>query len=376
MRAEVVVIGGGVVGCSAAYHLARAGLQRIIVLDRGGGSTERATGGFRAQFASTVNVHLSLLSLEKLLRFSEETGVDSGYRPSGYLFIASAAQQLERLREALLVQRAAGYNQARELSAEEVLGVNPHLSPEGILGGTFSQTDGFIRPTEIQRGYREAAIRLGVKFLQASVRRLGKLGNRLVDVGTEADTLSCGAVINAAGPWAGEVAQLAGVEVPVSPLRRQVAVTAVTDVLPESMPMTIFADGFHCRVRDRRVLLLRPSPPAADAFDVSVDSAWLESVSASGRTRIPCLRDVPLASSYAGLYEMSPDEHAVLGLAEGVDNFLLVNGSSGHGVMHAPALGQLSAEILTLGKARSLDISALRPSRFKEGRPNPNRTLL
>ena len=372
----MVVIGGGVVGCSVAYHLARSGVQRVIVLDRGGGSTERATGGFRAQFASTVNVRLSLLSLEKLLRFAEETGVDPGYRPCGYLFIASAAQQLERLREALLVQRAAGYNQARELSAGEVLASNPYLAPDGILGGTFSQTDGFLRPTEIQRGYREAAIRLGVKFLHASARQLGKLGSRLVEVSTEADKLTCGAVVNAAGPWAAEVARMASVDLPIVPLRRQVAVTAPTEVLPESMPMTVFADGFHCRVRDGHVLLLRPSPPAADAFDVSVDSAWLQTVSACGRARLPCLRNVPLASSYAGLYEMSPDEHAVVGLAEGVDNFLLVNGSSGHGVMHSLALGQLSAEILTLGQASSLDIAELRPSRFREGRPNPVRTLL
>jgi sarcosine oxidase subunit beta len=376
MRADAVVIGGGVVGCSVAYHLARAGMQGIIVLDRGSGSTERATGGFRAQFASDINVRLSLVSLEKLLRFADETGVDPGYQPCGYLFIASAAQQLERLREALAVQRTAGYTQARELSADEVLTHNPHLAPDGILGGTFSQTDGFLRPTEIQRGYREAAIRLGVRFFQASARQLRKLGTRLVAVETDGDTLACGAVVNAAGPWAAEVARMAAIELPIVPLRRQVAVTAVTDALPEPMPMTVFADGFHCRVRDQRVLLLQPSPPAQDAYDVSVDPSWVESVLASGRARLPSLRDVPLASSYAGLYEMSPDEHAIIGFAEGVDNLLLVNGSSGHGVMHSPALGQLSAEILTLGRARSLDTSELRPTRFREGRPNPIRTLL
>jgi len=155
-----------------------------------------------------------------------------------------------------------------------------------------------------------------------------------------------------------------------------VAVAGPTAVLPETMPMTVFADGFHCRVRDRHVLLLRPSAPAADGFDTSVDPSWVDSVLECGRARLPVLRDVQVLSTYAGLYEMSPDEHAILGFAEGVDNFVLVNGSSGHGVMHSPALGQIAAELLTDGTARSLDVHALRPSRFREGQPNPLRNLL
>lgn len=376
MRADVVVIGAGVVGCSVAYHLAKAGGWRVSVVDRGGGSTERATGGFRAQFATPINVQLSLLSLDKLRRFAEETGIDPGYRPCGYLFVASHPSQLQRLREALAIQRAAGSDAAREVSPAEVLAHNPFLASEDIAGGTFSANDGFLRPGEIQRGYREAATRLGVRFVQATVLSLKRHRDRIVEVTTDGEALPCGVVVNAAGPWAGEVARLAAVDVPVTPLRRQVAVTAPTTVLPETMPMTIFADGFHCRVRDGRVLLLKASPPAADAFDVSVDEAWVVSVLEAGRTRFPVLHDVRVESAYAGLYEMSPDEHALLGFADGLENLLLVNGSSGHGVMHSPALGQLSAEVLTLGRARTLDISALRPSRFREGLLNPVRSLL
>ncbi|MGO8970633.1 MAG: NAD(P)/FAD-dependent oxidoreductase [Myxococcaceae bacterium] len=376
MRADVVIVGAGVVGCSVAYHLAQAGGWRVTVVDRGDGSTERATGGFRAQFATSVNVKLSLLSLQKLLCFADETGVEPGYRPCGYLFIAAAPSQLQRLREALAVQRAAGSDAARELSPQEVRACNPYVVPEAVAGGTFSPVDGFLRPTEIQRGYREAAARLGVRFVQSTVRSFRRLGNRIVEVGTDAQALPCGAVVNAAGPWAAAVAQLAAADVPVTPLRRQVAVTVPTDALPEAMPMTVFADGFHCRVRDGRVLLLQPSAPAKDLFDISVDPLWVASVLEAGRARVPSLRGIPVASAYAGLYEMSPDEHALLGLADGFENFFLVNGSSGHGVMHAPALGQLAAELLSLGKARSLDISALRPSRFSEGEPNPLRPLL
>jgi sarcosine oxidase, subunit beta len=376
MTADVIVIGGGVIGWSVAYHLAKAGARRVTVVDRGGGSTERATGGFRAQFATPVNVRLSLLSLEKLRAFADETGVDSGYAPCGYLFIAANALQLARLREAVAIQRQAGFTGTRELSSEEVLACNPFLAPGGFVGGTFAPTDGFIKPTEIQRGYRGAAQRLGVSFLQSAVREVRRLDSRVVEVSAGADTLACGAIVNAAGAWAAEIGRLAAVDIPVVPLRRQVARTVATSALPETMPMTIFADGFHCRVRDGHALLLQPSAPATDPFDVRVDPAWAEAVVDTGRTRLPPLRDVPLDSTYAGLYEMSPDEHALLGLAEGLDNFLLVNGSSGHGVMHAPALGQLAAEMLILGKARSLEVAELRPSRFREGKPNENRSLL
>jgi sarcosine oxidase subunit beta len=168
--------------------------------------------------------------------------------------------------------------------------------------------------------------------------------------------------------------------VPVEPLRRRVAVTGPFDELPEDMPMTIFLeDGFHLRVRDGRVLLLLPDEPdAADPFDQSVEDAWVESVLGTARERVPCLEEASIdrAKCWAGLYEMSPDDHALLGRVEEIDNLYLANGSSGHGVMHAPALGQLLAEIMLDGAASTLDAHALRPSRFAEGDPNLAPTLL
>jgi sarcosine oxidase subunit beta len=370
VNADVVIVGGGVIGWSVAQHLALAGAGRIVVVDRGNGSTQRATGGFRAQFATEVNVRLSLLSLEKLRVFRTETGVDPGYVPAGYLFVASDRTQLERLRSAMTVQRAAGYLAATELSPDEVLRRSPWLAPDDIHGAVFSPVDGFLRPTEMQRGYRSAAMARGVELLESTVTALAVRDGRIVQVRTEHAVIDCGQVVNAAGAWAATVGALAGIEVPVTPLRRQVAVTASTDVLPATTPMTIFSDGFHLRVRDGQVLLLQPSSPGDDPFDVSIDPAWVEAVTRTARRRVPCLADVPVVSSYAGLYEMSPDGHALLGPAPDLANLLLVNGSSGHGVMHAPALGQLAAECLVSGGARTLDVSALSPLRFREGRPN------
>jgi sarcosine oxidase, subunit beta len=378
--AEVVIIGGGVIGASVAYHVAARGCRDVLVLERGArpgeGSTGRATGGFRAQFATAVNVRLSLLSREKLLAFREETGVDPGFRQCGYLFIAASEDELAALLSAQAVQRECGLAEARGVSAEDVVRLNPAVECGEIVGGVYCPADGFIRPLEILRGYAEAAMRLGARFeYGVGVEGFKADGRGRVDeVLTTGGAIKAGRVVNAAGPWAGEVARLAGVSVPVTPLRRQVAITKPCDLLPEEMPMTIFtADGFHLRVRDRRVMLLWPDEPrAADPFDASVEDEWVREVTAKAHARAPCLRraEIDRGACWAGLYEMSPDRHALLGRAHGLENFYLANGSSGHGVMHSPALGQLLAEIILDGAATTLDTRALRPSRFAEGEPN------
>ncbi|HEX7957911.1 MAG TPA: FAD-binding oxidoreductase [Pyrinomonadaceae bacterium] len=385
--AEVVIVGGGVVGASVAYHLAARGCRDVLVVERGArpgeGSTGRATGGFRAQFGTEVNVRLSLLSREKLLRFEEETGVEPGFRQCGYLFVAHGEGELRALVSAQAVQRACGLTEARAVSAVEVARLNPALNVEGVAGGVYCHADGFIRPLEIMRGYAEAAARMGARFVYGVALEGVKagVGGKVGTLMTSAGEVSAGAVVNAAGAWAAEVGRKFGVDIPVAPLRRRVAVTQPTDLLPEEMPMTInVGDGFHLRVRDGRVLLLWPDEPREGAapFDTSVDEEWLTAVVAKAHANVPCLRRAELdrAACWAGLYEMSPDRHAILGRAHGFDNLYLANGSSGHGVMHAPALGQLLAEIILDGRAHTLDAHALRPSRFAEGEPNAGPDLL
>ena len=369
------MIGGGVIGASVAYHLAARGVRDVVVLDRshhaGEGSTGRATGGFRVQFSTAVNVRLSLLARHKLRRFADETGGDCGFVPAGYLWIARNDAELTTLRSALAVQRANGVDDVLEVGADAIARLNPALRREEIVGGTYCPSDGFVRPLKILDGYRRAAQRLGVRFVwdaEVVALRRGR-GGRVTAVHTASGELSVADVVNAAGAWAAPVAALAGVHLPVTPLRRQVAVTVSTTVLPPTMPMTIFAgDGFHLRVRDGRVLLLLPTASVANAFDVSVEEAWIGAVERIAHARVPCLAGVAIdrASCWAGLYEMSPDGHAIAGAAPGVPNLYFANGSSGHGVMHAPALGQLLAEIIVDGAATSLDVSALRPDRFAD----------
>jgi sarcosine oxidase subunit beta len=377
--AAVVVIGGGVIGASVAHHLAAQGARDIVVLDRaegpGLGSTGKATGGFRAQYGTAINVRLSLLSREKLMRFEEETGVDPGYEQAGYLWLAGSQASLETLRAGNRMQREEGLGEAAIVSREEIARINPSLNLDEIVGGAFCPTDGFIRPLPMLDGYRGAAGRAGVRFAwSAEVLSMERdTAGRVSAVNTARGRIATDAVVNAAGAWARDVAAMAGVDLPVTPLRRQVVPTVATNTLPSGMPMSIWADdGFHLRVRDGRVLLLWPTPgEPKHPFATRVDPSWIDDVVTMARARVPSLREIEIdrEAAWAGLYEISPDKHAILGKAVECPNLWLANGSSGHGIMHAPALGQLLAEMMLAGDGRAvtLDAHALRPGRFAEG---------
>jgi len=395
--AEVVLVGAGVVGASVAWHLARRGCRDVVVVERaerpGEGSTGRATGGFRVQFGSAVNVGLSLLAREELAAFPELVGGETVFDPCGYLFLASSDGALTELRAAIGVQREAGLGESREVGLDEIREINPHASLAGVLGGTWCPTDGFVRPLAVLGGYLDAARRLGVevRFGEEVVGirvEGGELGGesgggggpRIAGVVTGRGEIATRRVVNAAGAWAGGLAAMAGAELPVVPERRQVAATRPFEGLPERMPMTIWADdGFHLRVRDGRVLLLRPRETAGESpFDTRFDPGWLDGLIELARERVLALAgaEIDPAASWCGLYEISPDRHAILGESPDVAGLYFANGSSGHGVMHAPALGLLLAELLLDGQATSLDVTPLDPGRFRAGRPNRAPTLL
>lgn len=373
-------------GASTAWHLARRGVRNVLLLDAaataGAGSTGRATGGFRAQYATGINVRLSLLSREKLQAFADDTGVDPGYAQHGYLWLARTDREVALLAESRRVQHEAGLSEARSVTLEEIRELNPALASEDIVGGAFCPSDGYLLPLNILQGYLAGArtmgaeVRWGVRVTELEVSQ----GGRVTAVRAGSERIGCGAVVNALGPWAATIMEPTGFVLPVSPLRRQIAATVPTSVLPATTPMTIFAgDGFHFRVRDGRVLLLWPTPGVPGRpYDTPVDSAWVSQVAAMAHARVPCLRPIPIDpdACWAGLYEVSPDKHAILGPTPGLPNLYLINGSSGHGVMHAPALGQLLAEIVCDSRASTLDVAPLAPERFAEGRMNPVSELL
>lgn len=352
MRTSIAILGAGVTGASVAYHLALRGVRDIVLLDRahepGGGSTSRATGGFRAQFDCETEIRMSLLSRSKLERFEEETGVDPGYHPHGYLFLARSDDELQALAAAQRLQHACGLHEARMIPAEDAYALNPAIGDASVTGGAFCPTDGFLRPMDILRGYSEAARRLGVRFeYGVEFQECVADGERVSRVRTSGGDVLADTFVNALGAWAGA---------PVVPMRRCVAATRGTRGLEESMPMTIWAgDWYHLRVRDGRVLLLWPDDPP--------NPHWLARVKRMTAERVPLLRDIEIDDCWSGLYEMSPDEHALVGISPRFGNLYLATGSSGHGVMHAPAIGQLLAELMLDGRA-SIDIATLDPSRF------------
>jgi sarcosine oxidase subunit beta len=384
--ADVVIVGAGVIGASVAWHLATYGIFDVLLIDRGAvpaaGSTGAATGGFRAQFATPINVRLSLMSRKKITQLFDEVGVDPGYVPAGYLWIAETDRELAALRSARVVQHQEGLREAVEVSVDDIARLQPAIERRGILGGAFCPTDGFIQPKAILEGYLFAALRLGVGVAWGeSVTGFDRDSRgRIQAVRTSSGAIACNRVVDAAGAWAGQVATMAGLDLPVVPLRRHLAPTVATTVVPPEAPMTLWCgDGFHFRERDGRILIGWPTPGLPSApFDASVEDATLDGIDARKREKIAVARDIPLdrAAAWAGLYEMSPDRHAILGPAPDCENFYFINGSSGHGVMHAPALGALLAEIIAEGRALSLDVTALAPERFASGRALPASEVL
>lgn len=383
-------------GASIAWHLATRGVRRVRVLERapsqGAGSTGRATGGFRAQYDTEINVRLSLLSLEQLTRFYHDHGVDPEYQPVGYLFMARSEATLQTLRASLCVQHSAGYTDAHEIPADDIGRLSPAVDASRFLGGVYAPRDGYINPRAMLSGLLQSAARAGVAISYSSecvrlerasanaAQATGEHADRIVAVHTATERIATSYVVNAAGPWAAAVGAMAGVNVPVVPRRRHVALTMPTRALPEHTPMTICADtGFHARVRDDRVLLLSPHDPLPDdPFDTSVDDSWLNALHGLGQEMMPALAPVAIdaAGSWAGLYEQSPDGHMLFGATSEVPNLLLANGSSGHGVMHALAIGQLLAELVVDGQARTINMSSLAPDRFPRGAAIPNSALL
>jgi len=372
-------------GASVAYHLASRGEKDILVVDRGEkpglGSTGAATGGFPAQYSTAINIQLSPTARSKLISFQDDTGVDPEYNPKGYMFLAESHETLEGLRKSIRLQQSLGLHEVKEVTLQEAVEFNPFINPETVLGGSYCPTDGFTRPLKILEGYRTAAERLGVRFQYGvSLEGFTLADGAISQAQTSAGACRPAQVVNAAGPWARQVAGMAGIDLPVHPVPRHVALTEPTDLLPSHMPMTVFTgDGFHLRVRDGRVLLIWTTHSIPEVtFDRSVDRGLIERMYERAVRSVPVLSQtkVDVDNSWCGLYEMSPDKTAILGKAPGLANFFLINGSSGHGVMHSPALGELLAEVILDGEASTLDISALSPERFARGELNPVNDVL
>ena len=374
--ADVVVIGGGIVGSSVAYHLAEAGCSNVLVIEReahqGKGSTGKSMGGVRAQFATDVNIQLSLYSINFFANFDEIVGHPADYRSHGYLFVATSARHLDYLKANRERQMALGLKNVELVSREEIVEIVPQLRDDDILGGTFCPTDGFVDPHSVMMGFMLRARERGARlWLDTAVTGIDVEQGRVTGVQTTRGHVSTNVLVNAAGAWASGVARMAGEELPVEPLRRQLVPTEPFDGLPARFPMVIdMSTGFHFRREGLRILLAWNDPEETPGFKTDFDPSFIEKILTRAAMRVPCLAEaqVNAGRAWAGLYEMTPDHHAIIGRAPAVRGLYFANGFSGHGVMHSPATGRLISELILHGESRLLDVSPLGVERFKEGR--------
>jgi sarcosine oxidase subunit beta len=373
--ADVVIIGGGIIGASIAYHLTEAGCRDVLVLEheahQGKGSTGKSMGGVRAQFATPVNILMSLYSINFFARFEEATGYPADYRPHGYLFVATNDRHLDYLKANRERQAALGLNGVELVSREEIIEIVPQLRSDDIVGGTFCPTDGFVDPHSVMMGFMLRARERGARlWLSTAVTGIEVEQGEVTGVLTSRGRIGTRAVVNAAGVWAACVASLAGYELPVKPLRRQLVPTEPFDKLPARFPMVIdMSTGFHFRREGLGILLAWNDPEETHGFKTDFDLSFIEKILTRAASRVPCLAEAEVnpQRAWAGLYEMTPDHHAIIGKAPNVRGLFLANGFSGHGVMHSPATGRLVSELILYGETRLLDARPLRPERFVEG---------
>lgn len=370
--ADVVIIGGGVMGASAAYHLAQRGCSDVVLLEKGPflgmEATGKCAGGIRYQFSTEINVRLSQLSLPMLERFHEELGQNIDLHWPGYLFLLDNAADLATFQRNVAMQNRLGVP-TRIIGRDEAQKLAPLLHMDDILAAAWHAGDGLADPNGVVQGYAAGARRLGAKTLTGvEATGIRVKSGQVTAVETPHGTIATPAVVDAAGPWAGQVAALAGVDLPITPLRRQIVVTTPLTGVPADFPFVIdFSRSLYFHREGEGILTGQSNPNETPGFDQSVDNAWTEQHLELAAWRFPLLSEAGLLSQWAGLYEVTPDAHPVIDRLSEPAGFYVAGGFSGHGFMHGPITGLLIAELLLNGRAHSLDIHQLRFSRFAEG---------
>ncbi len=370
--ADIVIIGGGVMGTSAAYHLAARGAKNVVVLEReeffGQGATGRCAGGVRCQFGTEINIRLSIASLGMLDQFKEEIGQDIDFRKCGYFFVLTSETDVATFQQSVDLQHKLGVP-TEWLTGDEVRKRLPLMRFEDALAGTYNPGDGLVDPNSVVSGYVSAAKRRGVQFFnRTEVIGIAVDGGKIQSVKTSQGDVQTHIVLNAAGPWSAVVGKMAGVDIPVEPVRRQMFTTTPLPDVPPDFPFVLdFAQSLYFH-RDGQGLLIGMSNQAQKpGFDQDVDEEFeVINVEAAIR-RMPLVERAGRASHWAGLYEVTPDAHPIFG-GTPVEGLFLVTGFSGHGFMHGPISGKLMAELILDGKFRTVDVSMLDLRRFEEKR--------
>jgi len=373
--ADIVIIGGGIVGASIAYHLTAAGQKNVLILEReahqGKGSTGKSMGGVRAQFATPVNIQMSLYSIPFYASFEERLGHPCGYKSQGYLFLATSQTHLDYLTSNQLTQKRLGLKDVGMVSVAELRKMYSQLRTDDVLAASFCPTDGFVDPYSAMTGFTACACENGARILRGAEVTAIECVSGTFRLRTSKDDVNAPVVVNAAGPWAAEIAKMVNLDLPVTPLRRMLIPTEPFDAFPHTAPMIIdMSNGFHFRPEALGFLLAWNDPEENSfGYNTDFDPAFIEKVLTRAADRVPCFENLAVnpKRAWAGLYEMTPDHHAILGPVPEIPGFFLANGFSGHGVMHAPATGKILSDLILNGRTEIADAHKLRLTRFAEG---------
>ncbi len=376
--ADVVIIGGGCMGASVAWHLARLGITRVVLLERepvlGAGSTGRNAGGVRHQFSSDANIRLSIESIRMFERFEAEVGAPLDFWQDGYLFLVSELGNVEAFRRGVELQRRLGVDVAW-LTPEDAVRLAPGLRADGVAAATFCARDGIADPSGVTHGFARGARERGVEIRRSTeATSITRAGGRVTGVETTSGAISAPVVVNAAGPWAGRVGAMAGVDLPVTPVRRHILIAAPPaggwgEGVPKNRIMVIdFDTTFYFHREGAGVLFGMGEKDEPAGFDTTVQWDFVERVIPVAERRLPALGEASISQAWAGLYEMTPDAMPLIGAVPEVDGLFVIAGFSGHGFQHSPAAGRILADLIA-GRDPAFDLSPFAPARFASGAP-------
>jgi sarcosine oxidase subunit beta len=384
--AEVVIIGGGCMGASVAYHLTRRGITDIVLVERepvlASGSTGRNAGGVRHQFSHRANVRLSIESIRLLEHFQEEVGAEIDFHQDGYLFLLSSQPSLDAFRASVSVQRSLGVD-VEWLGPDDARRLAPGLNTDGVLAATYCARDGIADPNGVTMGFARAAQAAGAEICRGTeVVAIARQGDRIESVETTRGTIATRTVVNAAGPWAAGIGALAGVELPIVPSRRHIFIAPPPDargwvrdagrghvdhLAPDSRVMVIdFETSFYFHREGANVLFGMSDPNEQPGFDTTVRWDFLAEVVEVAVSRLPVLAETAVSHAWAGLYEITPDAMPIIGPAAALPGFHVIAGFSGHGFQHSPAAGRVLADLIA-GRDPAFDCTPYAPERFVAG---------
>ena len=375
----MVVVGGGVIGTSIAFHLAEAGVPDVLLIERdelAAGSTSKAAGGVRAQFSDPLNIHLGARSLRAFAEFGTHPGQEIDFRRVGYLFLLSRPEDVAAFERSIELQNQLDVP-SRLVDPQEARRLSPPVQIDGLLAAAFSPDDGLATPEAVVQGYAAGARRHGAHI---------EIGCELLDVRLRGETIQAAvtskgvvetpALVCAAGAWSRRVGAMVGMDLPVTPFRRQVLLTQPVPGLPEHLPMTIdFASSFYFHREGPGLLMgmsLDDEPPG---FNVGRDDAWIPRLAEVLARRAPSLAEVGIAGGWAGLYEVTPDHNALIGEAARPARLLYATGFSGHGFLQGPAVGEVVRDLF-LGRRPPVDVAPLAVDRFQQEKDRPELNIV